>query len=62
LDTAIARIGTNGYLVGGQGFTGSLFSQMAEFDIATNQTNYENMLEQYFAIVEKGRPNFTDTV
>ncbi|KAJ7901488.1 hypothetical protein B0H13DRAFT_2335973 [Mycena leptocephala] len=62
LDTAIARIGTDGYLVGGQGFTESLFSQMAEFDIATNQTNYENMLEQYFAIVEKGRPNFTDTV
>ncbi|KAJ7488252.1 hypothetical protein FB451DRAFT_1362734 [Mycena latifolia] len=29
------------------GTTGNLFSQMAEFDIATNQTKYENVLEQH---------------
>jgi hypothetical protein len=44
------------------GITGNLYSQMAEFDIATNQTNYGKQLEQYFATVENARPNFTDTL
>ncbi|KAJ7126324.1 hypothetical protein C8R44DRAFT_618387, partial [Mycena epipterygia] len=35
------------------GTTGNLFSQMAEFDIATNQTKYENAVLQSFELVEK---------
>ncbi|KAJ7488250.1 hypothetical protein FB451DRAFT_1226793, partial [Mycena latifolia] len=49
LDTAIDRLGADGQLDGEPwGTTGNLFSQMAEFDIATNQTKYENVLVQSF--------------
>ncbi|KAJ7131249.1 hypothetical protein C8R44DRAFT_904276 [Mycena epipterygia] len=64
LDNAIDRLSADGQFDGeAWGITGNLFSQMAEFDIATNQTKYENMLLQYFDLVQKipGRVNFSDT-
>ncbi|KAJ6491064.1 hypothetical protein C8R45DRAFT_1213164 [Mycena sanguinolenta] len=63
LEFAIAQLGTDGMLdTEIFSLTGNLYSQMAEFDIATNQTNnYKNTLEQYFAMVESTRPNFTDS-
>ncbi|KAJ7488247.1 hypothetical protein FB451DRAFT_1226783 [Mycena latifolia] len=49
LDNAIDRLGADGQFDGEPwGTTGNLFSQMAEFDIATNQTKYENVLVQSF--------------
>jgi hypothetical protein len=33
---------------------------MAEFDIATNQTTYQAVLEEYFPLAATGRTNFSD--
>jgi hypothetical protein len=32
------------------GKSGALYSQMAEFDLATNQTKYADTLQQYFSL------------
>ncbi|KAJ6489400.1 hypothetical protein DFH09DRAFT_1105426 [Mycena vulgaris] len=62
LDVAIAQLGTDGLLDADEfGVTGILYSQMAEFDIATNHTNNYKTLKQYFGIVESARQNFTDS-
>ncbi|KAJ7468986.1 hypothetical protein FB451DRAFT_1255438 [Mycena latifolia] len=42
------------------GIAGALYSQMAEFDLATNQTKYEKYLEQYFPLAQQTRANFSD--
>ncbi|KAJ7488237.1 hypothetical protein FB451DRAFT_1226753 [Mycena latifolia] len=63
LDSAIDRLGADGQFDGeAWGTTGNLFSQMAEFDIATNQMKYQSALEQYFELLQKnsGRTNFSD--
>ncbi|KAJ7735379.1 hypothetical protein DFH07DRAFT_753891 [Mycena maculata] len=39
--------------------TAALYSQMAEFDLATNQTNYQAALENYFPLAETGHANFS---
>ncbi|KAJ7891804.1 hypothetical protein B0H13DRAFT_2529634 [Mycena leptocephala] len=60
LDVAIGQLSSNGQFdAEPYRIAGDLFSQMAQFDIATNQTKYENTLEQYFAIVQKTRTNFS---
>ncbi|KAJ7859919.1 hypothetical protein B0H13DRAFT_1901225 [Mycena leptocephala] len=38
---------------------GSLYAQMAEFDIATNQTTYEENLKTYFELVQARHANFS---
>jgi hypothetical protein len=46
------------------GTTGNLFSQIAQFDIAMNQTNYHNTLQQAFELLttqENFPTNFSDT-
>ncbi|KAK7030963.1 hypothetical protein VNI00_013910 [Paramarasmius palmivorus] len=42
------------------GTTGDLYTQMAEFDLFTNQTIYKDRLLQYFEQAERVRPNFLD--
>jgi hypothetical protein len=39
---------------------GDLYSQLAEFDIATNGTKYQDAFEQYFPLAQTNRANFTD--
>jgi len=39
---------------------GHLYSQMAEFDIITNQTKYKTLLKTYFHTVQVNRPFFGD--
>ncbi|KAF8183256.1 hypothetical protein K438DRAFT_1937574 [Mycena galopus ATCC 62051] len=40
---------------------GFLYSEMAEFDMNTNQTQYEDTLQNSFSVTLETRPNFTDT-
>ncbi|KAF7333682.1 Glycoside hydrolase family 76 protein [Mycena sanguinolenta] len=42
------------------GITGNLYSQMADFDIATNQTKYESILEKSFQSVDTLGTNFSN--
>ncbi|KAF7368651.1 Glycoside hydrolase family 76 protein [Mycena venus] len=61
LDVAIEKLSADGLFDDeGYGITGNLYSQMVEFDIATNQTKYQNVLEQYFQLQETKRANFSD--
>ncbi|KAJ6536171.1 hypothetical protein B0H19DRAFT_1182925 [Mycena capillaripes] len=61
LDLAIEKLNADGLFDDeGYGITGNLYSQMAEFDIATNQTKYQNVLEQYFQLQETKDANFSD--
>ncbi|KAJ7827744.1 hypothetical protein B0H13DRAFT_1917494 [Mycena leptocephala] len=51
LDTAIDRLGADGLFDDEAYVTaGHLYSFMAEFDIATNQTKYQSMLEKYWQL------------
>ncbi|KAJ6457599.1 hypothetical protein C8R45DRAFT_943059 [Mycena sanguinolenta] len=65
LDVAIDRLSPDGLFddSDGQaafGLAGYLYSQMADFDIATNQTKYQTILENKFQLVEPLRTNFSD--
>ncbi|KAJ7467427.1 hypothetical protein B0H11DRAFT_2197345 [Mycena galericulata] len=61
LDIAIGRLNAEGQFNGeGTGIAGYLYSQMAEFDIITNQTKYEKTLEQNLDFIQKTRANFSD--
>ncbi|KAJ7310806.1 hypothetical protein DFH08DRAFT_1087998 [Mycena albidolilacea] len=61
LDVAIDKLSADGLFDDeGYGITGNLYSQMVDFDIATNQTKYQNVLEQYFQLQETKRANFSD--
>ncbi|KAF7328326.1 Glycoside hydrolase family 76 protein [Mycena venus] len=42
------------------GYAGQLYSQMAEFDIATNQTRYRDTLKEYFLKAPHRSSNFSD--
>ncbi|KAK7023262.1 glycosyl hydrolase family 76-domain-containing protein [Favolaschia claudopus] len=49
------------------GGSGAFYSQLVEFDMATNQTQYESLVEQYFFLAAKnlgglGATNFTGTL
>ncbi|KAJ7117075.1 hypothetical protein C8R44DRAFT_738935 [Mycena epipterygia] len=39
---------------------GIFYSQMADLDIATNQTTYQDSLEQYFGLAQQNRGNFSN--
>jgi hypothetical protein len=39
---------------------GILYSQLAEFDLATGQRKYEDTLLKYFPLAEGTRTNFSD--
>ncbi|KAF7333678.1 Glycoside hydrolase family 76 protein [Mycena sanguinolenta] len=65
LDVTIDRLSPDGLFdaegAAALGLAGNLYSQMVEFDIATNQTKYQSILEEYFQLVEPLRTNFSDT-
>ncbi|KAK7053556.1 glycoside hydrolase family 76 protein [Favolaschia claudopus] len=62
LNAAVDRLSGGGQFNGEQfGFPGNLYSQMAQFDIATNQTKYQSTVDQYLTLVSQSRKNFTDT-
>jgi hypothetical protein len=42
------------------GVTGNLYSQMAQFDIATNQTKYQDKLGQFLPFQERMNNNFSN--
>jgi hypothetical protein len=45
---------------GGSGRAGPLYSQVAEFDIATGQTKYEDTVQRFLASTQKTGFNFSD--
>ncbi|KAJ7793241.1 hypothetical protein B0H14DRAFT_2927478 [Mycena olivaceomarginata] len=62
LDAAVNRLDADGLFDdAGYGIAGNLYSQMAEFDIATNQTKYQSMLRQYLQLQEIKSANFSNT-
>ncbi|KAF7349912.1 Glycoside hydrolase family 76 protein [Mycena venus] len=61
LDVAIGKLGPDAqFLNESFGVTGYLYSEMAQFDIATNQSKYEKTLAEYFPRVELLHSNFSD--
>ncbi|KAJ7648816.1 hypothetical protein DFH06DRAFT_1332411 [Mycena polygramma] len=61
LDTSTAQFPDAG---DSYGFAGAFYSQLAEFDLATNQSKYGSILEQYFLLATEnlgqyGAENFT---
>ncbi|KAJ7798542.1 hypothetical protein B0H14DRAFT_2617804 [Mycena olivaceomarginata] len=61
LDAAVNRLDADGLFDdAGYGIAGNLYSQMAEFDIATNQTKYQSMLRQYLQLQEIKSANFSN--
>ncbi|KAJ7798540.1 hypothetical protein B0H14DRAFT_32672 [Mycena olivaceomarginata] len=38
----------------------TLYTEMAQFDMITNQTQYEDVLQQSFSRTQQTRPNFAD--
>ncbi|KAJ6550008.1 hypothetical protein B0H19DRAFT_1160240 [Mycena capillaripes] len=61
LDVAIDRLSADGLFDDEPyGIAGNLYSQMAQFDIATNQTEYATALAQYLQLQENMDKNFSD--
>ncbi|KAJ6506238.1 hypothetical protein C8R47DRAFT_1066389 [Mycena vitilis] len=61
LDVAIDRLNGDAQFEGEPyGVTGALYSQMAQFDLITNQTKYESTLLRYFQLQESLNKNFSD--
>ncbi|KAJ7114692.1 hypothetical protein C8R44DRAFT_629530, partial [Mycena epipterygia] len=61
VEKATSMLSSDGQFDGGQyDAPGILYSQMAELDIATNQTKYQDSLEQYFPLAQNTRANFSD--
>ncbi|KIK54172.1 hypothetical protein GYMLUDRAFT_177781, partial [Collybiopsis luxurians FD-317 M1] len=42
------------------GTSGDFYSQLAEFDLATNDTTYQNIVQSYFPLAEAARPGLSD--
>ncbi|KAJ7190663.1 hypothetical protein GGX14DRAFT_603883 [Mycena pura] len=61
IETAISKLGPDAQFDGQSlGYAGQLYSQMAEFDIATNQTKYEDTLKAFFLKAPHRSSNFSD--
>ncbi|KAJ7132697.1 hypothetical protein C8R46DRAFT_1140582 [Mycena filopes] len=62
IDHAIGLIGADGQFddQSDWGVAGNLYSQMADFDLAANQTKYRDALTAYFIQATKLRPNLSD--
>ncbi|KAJ7619774.1 hypothetical protein DFH06DRAFT_1341863 [Mycena polygramma] len=61
LDVAIDRLGGDAQFQGEPyGVTGTLYSQMAQFDLITNQTKYQSALLRYFQLQDSLNKNFSD--
>ncbi|KAF8217946.1 hypothetical protein K438DRAFT_1556989, partial [Mycena galopus ATCC 62051] len=66
IETAISKLGPDAQSIklrdAGQslGYAGQLYSQMAEFDIASNQTKYKDTLKEYFLKAPHRSSNFSD--
>ncbi|KAJ6457598.1 hypothetical protein C8R45DRAFT_1110370 [Mycena sanguinolenta] len=62
LDVAADRLNPDGLFdAEAFGIAGYLYSQMADFDIATDQTKYESILEKSFQLVDTPGTNFSNT-
>ncbi|KAF8166997.1 hypothetical protein K438DRAFT_2024936 [Mycena galopus ATCC 62051] len=61
IETAISKLGPDAQFDGQSlGYAGQLYSQMAEFDIASNQTKYKDTLKEYFLKAPHRSSNFSD--
>ncbi|KAJ6577848.1 hypothetical protein B0H19DRAFT_932059 [Mycena capillaripes] len=61
LEKTISQLGPDAQFDGQSlGYAGQLYSQMAEFDIATNQTKYADSLTKYFLLAPHRSTNFSD--
>ncbi|KAF8197699.1 hypothetical protein K438DRAFT_1584778, partial [Mycena galopus ATCC 62051] len=61
IETAISKLGPDAQFDGQSlGYAGQLYSQMAEFDIASNQTKYKATLKEYFLKEPHRASNFSD--
>ncbi|KAJ7469022.1 hypothetical protein FB451DRAFT_1255579 [Mycena latifolia] len=61
VEKGINMLGTDGQFDGEAYVTAGIFySQMAEFDIVTNQRQYQDDLTQYFVLAQANRANFSD--
>ncbi|KAK7025998.1 hypothetical protein VNI00_015829 [Paramarasmius palmivorus] len=61
LDEAINNLGPNGQFGDDYIIAGNLYSQMAEFDLATGGTKYRDVLKGYFNFAQAGRAKFADS-
>ncbi|KAJ7323025.1 hypothetical protein DFH08DRAFT_712035, partial [Mycena albidolilacea] len=63
IETAISKLGPDAQFDGQSlGYAGQLYSQMAEFDIASNQTKYKDTLKEYFLKAPHRSSNFSDVL
>ncbi|KAJ7573690.1 hypothetical protein C8J56DRAFT_1065825 [Mycena floridula] len=63
IDESVSRINTTTAQYDGSiayGTAGLVFSQMAEFDLVTNQSTYKDQLKGFFKTVDGTRPLFAD--
>ncbi|KAJ7573694.1 hypothetical protein C8J56DRAFT_1173436 [Mycena floridula] len=62
IDESVSRINTTTAQYDGTAFgtTGLVFSQMAEFDLVTNQSTYKDQLKGFFKTVDGTKPSFAD--
>ncbi|KAJ7479366.1 hypothetical protein B0H11DRAFT_1916367 [Mycena galericulata] len=61
VDKGISMLGSDAQFDGQPwGVAGNFYSQMADYDIATNQTKYEASLKSYFLQASQLRNNFSD--
>jgi hypothetical protein len=45
---------------GGSGRAGQFYTQMADFDISTGQSKYEDTVQKYLAFTQTTGANFSD--
>ncbi|KAF7349905.1 Glycoside hydrolase family 76 protein [Mycena venus] len=63
IETAINKLGPDAQFDGkDSGYTGHLYSQMAAFDTASNQTKYKDTLKEYFLRTPNRSSNFSNTL
>ncbi|KAJ6513669.1 hypothetical protein C8R47DRAFT_617305 [Mycena vitilis] len=61
LQTAISKLGPDAQFDGQSlGYAGQLYSQMAQFDMALNQTKYQDNLTEFFLKAPHRLSNFSD--
>ncbi|KAJ6544309.1 hypothetical protein B0H19DRAFT_999971 [Mycena capillaripes] len=61
IEKAMSMIQSDGQFAGEAYIVAGIFySQLADFDIATNQTLYQSVLQRYFVLAQANRANFSD--
>ncbi|KAJ7275873.1 hypothetical protein C8J57DRAFT_1311898 [Mycena rebaudengoi] len=63
-EKAISMVGPNGQFGNSYAAAGNLYYQLAELDIATNQTRFQDALQHYFLVASEfqNRVNFSDSL